>query len=220
MKIESVWKHKIPLGIRICTSRILFFQVWDTYVPTQLPGLCLILCDPTDCSLPGSCVHGILWARILQWVAMPSSRGPFWSRDQIHVSSVYLHRQEGSWPLLEHPGKLHEIHFSSQLRVLPHSLRLTRQSNDNTVIIQLLEPWVTSSIQCGWIQKGRKGKWRSLTPQVPKGWFFILCGYSEMPQQEFPSVFLDSRHTSPDSRLIILPSNPGFWLSIPPDSFC
>ena len=35
----------------------------------------LTLCDPMDCSLPGSSVHGISQARILQWVAMPSSRG-------------------------------------------------------------------------------------------------------------------------------------------------
>ena len=34
----------------------------------------LILCDPMDCSLPGSSVHGILQARILEWVARPSSR--------------------------------------------------------------------------------------------------------------------------------------------------
>ena len=34
---------------------------------------CLTLCDPMDCSLPGSSVHGILQARILDWVAMPSS---------------------------------------------------------------------------------------------------------------------------------------------------
>ena len=33
------------------------------------------LCDPVDCSLLGSSVHGILQARILEWVAMPSSRG-------------------------------------------------------------------------------------------------------------------------------------------------
>ena len=32
------------------------------------------LCDPMDCSPPGSSVHGILQARILEWVAMPSSR--------------------------------------------------------------------------------------------------------------------------------------------------
>ena len=35
---------------------------------------CLTLCDPMDCSLPASSVHEILWARILEWVAMPSSR--------------------------------------------------------------------------------------------------------------------------------------------------
>ena len=34
----------------------------------------LTLCDPTDCSPPGSPVHGILQARILEWVAMSSSR--------------------------------------------------------------------------------------------------------------------------------------------------
>ena len=33
------------------------------------------LCDPTDCSLPGSSVHGILQVRILEWVAVPFSRG-------------------------------------------------------------------------------------------------------------------------------------------------
>ena len=37
--------------------------------------LCLTLCDPMDCSLPGSSVHGILQARILDWVAMTTSRG-------------------------------------------------------------------------------------------------------------------------------------------------
>ena len=36
--------------------------------------LCPTLCNPVDCSLPGSSVHGILHARILEWVAMPSSR--------------------------------------------------------------------------------------------------------------------------------------------------
>ena len=37
--------------------------------------LCPTLCDPTDCSLPGSSVHGISQARMLEWVAISSSRG-------------------------------------------------------------------------------------------------------------------------------------------------
>ena len=36
--------------------------------------LCLTLCDPIDCNTPGSSVHGILQAKILEWVAMPYSR--------------------------------------------------------------------------------------------------------------------------------------------------
>ena len=50
--------------------------------------LCLTLCDPMDCSLPSSSVHGILQARILVWVAMPSSRGSSQPRDQTQVSRI------------------------------------------------------------------------------------------------------------------------------------
>ena len=50
---------------------------------------CPALCDPMDCSLPDSSVHGIFQARILQWVAISSSRGSFRPRDFIY-SSVYI----------------------------------------------------------------------------------------------------------------------------------
>ena len=46
----------------------------------------ILLSDPMDCSSPGSSVHGILQARILEWVAMPSSRGSFWPRDWTWLS--------------------------------------------------------------------------------------------------------------------------------------
>ena len=44
------------------------------------------LYDPMDCSLPASLVHGILQARILEWVAMPTSRGSSQPRDQTQIS--------------------------------------------------------------------------------------------------------------------------------------
>ena len=50
--------------------------------------LCPTLCNSVDCSPPGSSVHGSLQARILKWVAMPSSRGSSQCRDQTHVSYV------------------------------------------------------------------------------------------------------------------------------------
>ena len=49
---------------------------------------CLTLCDTMDCSLPGSSVYRILLARILEWVAMPSSRGSSLPRYGIHISYV------------------------------------------------------------------------------------------------------------------------------------
>ena len=49
---------------------------------------CLSLCHPMDCSLPSSFVHWILQARILEWVAMSSSRGSSPPRDQTHVFYV------------------------------------------------------------------------------------------------------------------------------------
>ena len=50
--------------------------------------LCPTLCDPMNYSLPGSSVLGILQARILEWVALPFSRGSSWVRDPTCVSYV------------------------------------------------------------------------------------------------------------------------------------
>ena len=61
---------------------------------------CLTLCEPMDYSLPGSSVHGILQARILEWVAIPLSRGSSWPRDWT-TSPVF---QADSLPS-EPPGK-------------------------------------------------------------------------------------------------------------------
>ena len=47
---------------------------------------CPTLCDPLDYSWLGSSVHGIFQARILEWVAVSSSRGSFWPRDWTCVS--------------------------------------------------------------------------------------------------------------------------------------
>ena len=57
----------------------------DMYKLTQS---CLTLCDPMNCSLPGSSVHGILQATILEWVTMPSSRGSSQPRGQTWVSRI------------------------------------------------------------------------------------------------------------------------------------
>ena len=49
---------------------------------------CRTLCDSVDCSLPVSSVHGILQARILEWVAMPFSRRSSQARDRTQASCL------------------------------------------------------------------------------------------------------------------------------------
>ena len=49
---------------------------------------CPTLCDPMDCSPPGSSLHGILQARTLEWVAIPFSRESSWTRDPTQVSCI------------------------------------------------------------------------------------------------------------------------------------
>ena len=52
-------------------------------VKVKVAQSCLTLCNPMDCT-----VHGILQARILQWVAFPFSRGSSQSRDRTQVSLI------------------------------------------------------------------------------------------------------------------------------------
>ena len=79
--------HCIPLGVRYTLSlrsgplpADVISVIASVYF---IPALCLVaqscpaFCDPMDCSLPSTSVHGILQVRILKWVAMPSSRGIF-----------------------------------------------------------------------------------------------------------------------------------------------
>ena len=48
-----------------------------------------VVCNPMDCSLQGSSVHGIFQIRILEWVAIPFSKGESsWSKDRIQVSCI------------------------------------------------------------------------------------------------------------------------------------
>ena len=65
---------------------------------------CLTLCEPLDCSPPGFSVYGILQARILEWVAMPSSRGSSWTQGSNPPLLQTLPCQMGSLPLIP-PGK-------------------------------------------------------------------------------------------------------------------
>ena len=75
LPIDSVWRW----GSLMFSCEMKWKSLAQSY---------LILCNPTDCSPPGSSVHGILQARILAWVAIPFSRGSSQPRDWTQVSCI------------------------------------------------------------------------------------------------------------------------------------
>ena len=55
---------------------------------TEVAQSCPTLCDPMDCSLPGSSVHGIFQAIVLEWIAISFSSGSSRPRDGTQVSRI------------------------------------------------------------------------------------------------------------------------------------
>ena len=94
----------------------------------------LTLRSPLDCSIPGSSVHGILQARILEWVAMPSSRGSSQSRDRTFASyvsgtgrQVLYHQHPLGSPNIRHGDVIHNDMFEISTYVNNHMVRVYKK---------------------------------------------------------------------------------------------
>ena len=80
-----IWPwHPLPTGV----SHRMLFPCVRVCVCVLVAQSCPTLCDPMGCSPPASSVHGILQARILEWIAIPFSRGSSRPRDQTLVSFI------------------------------------------------------------------------------------------------------------------------------------
>ena len=76
---------------------------WAALFPgVSVAQSCPAVCDPMDCSPPGSSIHGIFPGRVLEWVAMPSSRGSSHPSDQWNLGLLH-HRQ--TLYHLSYPGR-------------------------------------------------------------------------------------------------------------------
>ena len=76
----KIQEWKIP-----CLS---VYIVHESEVKQLVVELCPTLCDPMDCSSPGSAIHGILQTRIHEWADIPFSRWSSWPRDGTWVSHI------------------------------------------------------------------------------------------------------------------------------------
>ena len=73
---RATWKASSTIRVSTQAAFSFLSRFWVcACVLSHFSCVQLSLCDPMDCSPPGSSVHGILQARLLEWVAMPSSRG-------------------------------------------------------------------------------------------------------------------------------------------------
>ena len=82
--MQECWAYALIMWYKSLTQNLSLQVV----VFVQSLSRVQLFCDPMDCSLPCGSVHGILQARILEWVAIPFSRGSSWPRDGIRVSSL------------------------------------------------------------------------------------------------------------------------------------
>ena len=85
-----VWEDSVHLYKLLCINWLLSFSHWILIQPRGLVCLCPTLFNSMDCSPPGSSVHGVSQARILEWVAIFYSRGSFQPR-RLNLHLVLLH---------------------------------------------------------------------------------------------------------------------------------
>ena len=91
-----VLKKKKKSCLHFCSTSLIWTHSHfiSLCLHTKLLQSCPSLCNPMNCSPPDWSVHGSLQARILEWVAMPSSRGSSQPRDQTPISCIsYIGRQ-------------------------------------------------------------------------------------------------------------------------------
>ena len=99
-----------------------------------------LLYDPMDCGLSGSSVHGVLQARIMEWIAIPFSRGFSWPRDQTRLSCM--------------AGRFFTIWAT---RDLERKIDLSQR------VIQYLSHWIVlETAISGWKRKTQNGPWKFL----------------------------------------------------------
>ena len=114
--------------------------------------LCPILCDPTNCSLAGSSFHGILQARILEWVTIPFSRGSFRPANPTLVSCI---------------GRqiLYNLsHQASYLAILQSKIKSLNNSNKT-----LVGEGNGNPLQCSCLENPRDGG----------AWWAAVCGVAQ-----------------------------------------
>ena len=141
---------------------------------------CLTLWNPMDCSPLGSTVHGILQARILEWIAMPSPRGSSLPRDRTRLSSVQFSRSVVSDSLWPHKARQASLSITNS-RSLPKLMSIESMMPSNHLILccpLLLLPSIFPNIRVFSNESALHIRW-------PKCWSF---SFNMSPSNEHPGL--------------------------------
>ena len=128
LDLESLSCVCSPVHFRMLSSILGFYplnvssipKLWESKLfpkTNEVAQSCPTLCDPMDCSLPGSSIHGIFQARVLEWAAISFSRRSSQPRDQTQISCI-AGRRFTIWATREAPT-LPNISWGQ----VPHSLK-------------------------------------------------------------------------------------------------
>ena len=120
----------------------------------ELLPSCPPLCNPVDYSQPGSSVHGILQARILEWVAMPSSRASSPPKDRTHVSCSSSIGME----ILSYQGSPKKGRLTVHLFVFLGRCSIDKSSSYPVVLSPYGIIWWVPSMEHIWSQFRRREK--------------------------------------------------------------
>ena len=133
-------QHLIRLLISISLENLIWFTpVWVNCVRVNLPQWCLTLCDPVDCSSPGSSVHGILQARILECHSLLQGifRTQRWKPGLLHCRQIFT-----IWATREAPK---HTHYHVQNRQLMGSCFVTQGAQPGAL-------WQPRGVGWGWVR--------------------------------------------------------------------
>ena len=165
----------LGLSQSLCLILLRCFFTWgipEVYASPLIPALCVcakllqscpMLGDPMHCSPPGSSAHGILQARILEWAAMPSSRGSSQPRNWTHVSYVSCIA-----------GRFFNTNtaWEAPIPAPPKAYRSKLERNDKTrkLLITKYRRLHSTTAKNKTKQNNNNKKTRLSTFQVPAGW--------------------------------------------------
>ena len=117
-------------------------------VNSEVAQSCLTLCDPMDCSLPGSSVHGILQAIVLEWIAIPFSNPglPHCRQTLYRLSHQGSHDEKAkTMTLKDEPHRSVDVQYATR-EIAPEGMKRLSQSGNGAQLWMCLVVKVKNSI--------------------------------------------------------------------------